>query len=65
MASAGKVFGFIATHALYGIGIGIGYVDTHLLASARLTPGSSRWTLDKRLAAAVALRLAVAASVLH
>ena len=28
MASAGKVFGFIATHALYGIGIG--FVDTHL-----------------------------------
>ena len=61
VASAGEVLGFIATHALHGIGIG--YVDAHLLASARLTPGSTLWTLDKRLAAA-ALRLGVAASVL-
>ena len=61
MASAGEVLGFIASHALYGIGIG--YVDAHLLASARLTPGSTLWTLDKSLAAA-ALRLGVAASVL-
>lgn len=62
VASAGEVLGFITTHTLHGIGIG--YVDVHLLASARLTPGSTLWTLDKRLAAA-ALRLGVAASVLH
>jgi predicted nucleic acid-binding protein len=30
--------------------IGIGYVDAHLLAAVRLTPGSSLWTHDKRLA---------------
>ena len=30
-------------------GTGIGYVDAHLLASVRLTPGSSLWTRDKRL----------------
>ena len=59
VASAGEVLGFITIHALYGIG----YVDAHLLASARLTPRSTLWTLDKRLAAA-ALRLGVAASVL-
>lgn len=29
---------------------GIGYVDAHLLASAALTPPTSLWTLDKRLA---------------
>lgn len=62
VASAGEVLGFVTTHALHGIGIG--YVDVHLLASARLTPCSTLWTLDKRLAAA-ALRLGVAASVLH
>jgi predicted nucleic acid-binding protein len=30
---------------------GIGYVDTSLLASARLQPGISIWTRDKRLKA--------------
>jgi len=28
---------------------GIGYVDAHLLASARLIPGAKLWTRDKRL----------------
>jgi predicted nucleic acid-binding protein len=37
-------------------GIGLGYADVHLLASVRLTPGSSLWTRDKRLAE-VAVRL--------
>ncbi|MFT4069008.1 type II toxin-antitoxin system VapC family toxin [Paraburkholderia sp.] len=32
---------------------GIGYVDTSLLASARLQPGTTVWTRDKRLAKAV------------
>jgi predicted nucleic acid-binding protein len=31
-------------------GLGIGYIDAHLLASVRLTPGTSLWTHDKRLA---------------
>ena len=39
---------------------GIGYVDTHLLAAARLTAGTTLWTHDKRLHA-VADRLALAA----
>jgi predicted nucleic acid-binding protein len=62
IANAGEVLRFIGTYTLHGTGIG--YVDVHLLASVRLTPGSTLWTLDKRLAAA-ALRLGVAASVLH
>lgn len=41
-------------------GIGIGYVDAHLLASVRLTPGASLWTRDRRLHAA-ADRLGIAA----
>ena len=32
-------------------GKGIGYVDTHLLASLHLTPGTRLWSRDKRLAA--------------
>lgn len=30
-------------------GIGIGYIDAHLLAAVLLTPGSMLWTRDKRL----------------
>jgi predicted nucleic acid-binding protein len=30
-------------------GLGIGYVDAHLLASIRLSAGSALWTRDKRL----------------
>jgi predicted nucleic acid-binding protein len=45
-------------------GLGIGYVDAHLLASVRLTDEASLWTRDKRLAA-VAERLAVAAKIFH
>jgi hypothetical protein len=37
---------FIETHKLYGIGLG--YVDAHILASAKLS-GFALWTLDKRL----------------
>jgi predicted nucleic acid-binding protein len=33
-------------------GLGIGYIDAHLLAAAQLTPDASLWTHDKRLAAA-------------
>ena len=38
---------FIEEHALFGRGIG--YVDAHLLAAARLTVGALLWTRDKRL----------------
>ena len=43
---------------------GIGYVDTSLLASARLQPGITIWTRDKRLGKA-AEELGVAAGLLH
>lgn len=42
-----EVAGFIEQHRLFGLGIG--YVDVHLLASVKLTPGASLWTRDRRL----------------
>lgn len=50
LATDAEVLGFISTHALHGMGIG--YVDSHLLAATRLTAGTQLWTLDKRLQAA-------------
>lgn len=35
-------------------GLGIGYVDVHLLAATMLTTGARLWTRDKRLAAVAA-----------
>ncbi len=49
VATDQEVMQFIERHSLAGQGIG--YVDAHLLASVRLTAGSSIWTLDRRLAA--------------
>jgi predicted nucleic acid-binding protein len=51
-ATDAEVLSFINSSALHGIGIG--YVDAHLLAAARLTPAAKLWTLDKRLQAAAA-----------
>jgi len=45
-----ETLAFIDRHALHGLGIG--YVDANLLASARLTPDTTLWTRDKRLASA-------------
>ena len=59
VATSGEVLHFISRHALSVLGVG--YVDVHLLASARLTPGASLWTRDKRLLA-VAARLSLAAN---
>jgi predicted nucleic acid-binding protein len=42
-----EVLDFIERDALHGRGIG--YVDAHLLASARLTAGALLWTRDGRL----------------
>ena len=30
-------------------GLGIGYIDAHLMTAVRLTPGATLWTRDKRL----------------
>jgi predicted nucleic acid-binding protein len=43
-------------------GFGIGYVDTHLIASTLLVPGTSLWTRDKRLKT-VAQRFSIAADL--
>jgi len=60
VATDQEVLHFINRHALYGIGIG--YIDAHLLAAARLTADGSLWTRDKRLhAAADRLGLSLAA----
>lgn len=49
VATNGEVLQFIERHDLAGLGIG--YVDVHLLASTQLTSGSSLWARDKRLLA--------------
>lgn len=48
-ATHDEVLAFIEAEQLYGLGCG--WVDMALLASARITPGAVLWTLDKRLAA--------------
>lgn len=55
-AGDAEVFDFIDRHAVFGLGIG--YVDAHLLASARLD-GVMLWTRDRRLREA-AIKLGVA-----
>lgn len=47
VATPGETFYLIEREGLFNRGIG--YVDTSLLASARLQPGSTIWTRDKRL----------------
>ncbi len=44
-----EVLTLIDNHQLFGLGIG--YVDAHLLASTMLTTGTRLWTRDKRLTA--------------
>jgi hypothetical protein len=50
---------FLERHRLFGMGIG--YLDAHLLASTRLTPDARLWTRHRRLNAA-AERLGISAS---
>ena len=52
VATDAEVLHFIDRHALHGQGIG--YVDAHLLAAVRLTPGATLWTTGKQLHAAAA-----------
>jgi predicted nucleic acid-binding protein len=52
MATDAEVLHFVAKHKLNGVGIG--YLDAHLLASAQMTPETLFWTSDKRLAFAAA-----------
>ena len=62
VATDNEVLHFINRNAVSGLGIG--YVDAHLMASVRLTPGSTLWTRDKRLKAAAG-RLGLAAPIVH
>jgi predicted nucleic acid-binding protein len=55
-----EVMAFIESQALYGIGIG--YVDAHLLTAAQLTPGVTIWTRDRRLREA-SIRLGLSADL--
>lgn len=52
VATEVEVLGLIDRERLHGRGIG--YVDAHLLAATRLTPGARLWTRDKRLTDAAA-----------
>jgi predicted nucleic acid-binding protein len=57
VATEDEVLRFTIDRALFGLGIG--YIDAHLLAAVQLTPGSLLWTRDKRLhQAAVSLTCA-------
>ena len=42
-----EVMQFLERNRLFGLGVG--YVDIHLLAATQLHPGTSLWTFDKRL----------------
>jgi len=48
-ATDAEVLSLVENRQLYGLGIG--YVDAHLLAATLLTTGADLWTRDKRLAA--------------
>ncbi len=54
-----EVMRFVDEEQLYGIGIG--YIDAHLLVATRITAGCAFWTSDKRLHLA-ATRLGIALS---
>lgn len=60
VAGDDEVLAYVSRHRLFGIGIGYG--DAHLLASAKLTAGIKLWTRDRRLRDAAA-RLALDAGL--
>lgn len=62
VATESEVLRFIDEQPLFGLGIG--FIDAHLLAAVRLTPGAALWTRDKRLAA-IAERLSLGAKFVH
>ena len=62
IATDEEVLAFISQSKLYGLGVG--YVDAHLLASVRLMPGVLIWTRDKRLRT-VAIQLGLHAITEH
>ncbi len=47
VAQLSEVRRMVEAHKLHGKGIGL--VDAHLIASVMITPGTTIWTVDKRL----------------
>jgi predicted nucleic acid-binding protein len=62
IAHHGEVMRLVDQQSLHGVGLS--YVDVHLLAATRLTPAASLWSRDKSLSAA-AEKLSLAARVTH
>jgi predicted nucleic acid-binding protein len=62
VATEPEVLRFIGQKGLFGLGIG--YIDAHLLAAVMLIPGSLLWTRDKRLLMA-SVQLGIAAYTTH
>ena len=62
VATDQEVIDFIERYRLFGVGIG--YVDAHLLAAVKLTTDAMVWTRDRRFASA-ASRLNVAVRLPH
>jgi predicted nucleic acid-binding protein len=62
VASDQEVLDLIERQALFGRGIG--YIDAHLLAAARLTTNAQLWTADRRLQS-VAAELGLAVNLSH
>jgi predicted nucleic acid-binding protein len=62
VATESEVLRFIGQQNLFGLGIG--YIDAHLLAAVMLVPRSLLWTRDKRLLSASA-QLDIAAYTTH
>ncbi|SEB26371.1 type II toxin-antitoxin system VapC family toxin [Variovorax sp. YR216] len=62
LASHGEVMAFLDNERLFGMGIG--YVDLHLLAATRLAVDCRLWTRDRRLLQ-VAFKLDLAARSTH
>ena len=57
-----EVIDFVGRHGLHGLGIG--FIDAHLLASIRLVPNGRLWTRDKRLRKAAA-KVGIATGVVN
>lgn len=55
-----EVLDFVERHRLFGLGIG--WIDAHLLAATLLSPDAALWTRDRRLRDA-AMGLGIAAAV--
>ena len=57
VAQEDEVLHFVSNRTLFGLGIG--YIDAHLLSAVQMTPGALLWTRDRRLSE-VAAKLALA-----